>query len=395
MLGSSVGGFMEGVYVECSLCGERYEYPIVINTCLKCGGALLFKYDLDEIKRIVCRDMVESRFPSFWKYIEFLPINSASDIVSLGEPFTPIIELPDELSFGFRSVFAKNDGLLPTLTFKARGMSVAVTCLRELNVGSVAIASIGNAAAALATYGARAGIEVHVFMPKNTPLSMVRECELMGANLHFVDGTISDAAKLIEEVKGKYGWFELSTNKQPYRFEGYKLMAYELAEQFNWKPPDAIVFPTGGGEGIIGLWKGFKELSELGWIESSIPKLIIVQSSGCAPLVNAFKSGLSEVTSPWINPQTIALGLKVPKPYASYLILRAIRETNGYAVSVSDDEILSSMRKLAKKGLFVCPEAAATHAALPHLYDEGVLDLNEKVLLYFTGHGLKYLELIK
>ena len=385
---------MDSVFLKCSFCGEIYSYPHIINTCPKCGGALLFQYNLDEIKQILIREMLEDRINSYWKYLELLPITSLNNAVSLGEVFTPVIELPEKITFNFKHIYAKNDGFLPTLTFKARGMSIAVSCLKELKVKKVVIPSAGNAAAALAAYGAKANMEVHVYMPSNAPSSTIKECMFMGANVHLIDGNINDAAKKVSEVKDKYGWFDLSTNKQPYRFEGYKVMAFELAEQFNWKPPEAIIFPTGGGEGVIGLWKGFKELSELGWLESEIPRLIIVQSNGCAPLVKAFKENKDEVEEAWINPETIAAGLKVPKPYASYLILRAVRETNGYAVSVSDHEILNSMKQLARNGLFICPEAAATHAALPHLYEQGVLDHEDRVLLYFTGNGLKYLDII-
>lgn len=384
------------VEVKCTLCNEVYSYNIPLNVCENCGGALFIHYNLADIRDNYTRDLFEGRFDTFWKYFELLPINASRNIVSLGEPYTPIISLPRNLSYGFRNVFVKDDGRLPTATFKARGMSVAVSCLRELGVNSVVIPSAGNAAAALAAYGARGGLEVHVFMPRDAPMSTIKECYYMGARIHLVDGLISDAARMVAEIKDRYGWFDVSTNRQPYRFEGYKLMAYEILEQFDWTLPDVIIFPTGGGEGVIGLWKGFNELVDLGWISrGDVPRLIIVQSSGCAPLVKAFVEGRSEVAEPWSNANTIAAGLCVPMPYASYLILRAIRETDGYAVAVSDEEIMNSIGILAKNGLFVCPEAAATHSSLKHLYDEGVLDYDERILLYLTGSGLKYLDLLK
>ena len=381
-------------HIVCSYCGYTYETEKPLNVCEKCGGALLYKINLDKIK--INKISLEKKSDIFWKYYEVLSIDNLTNIVTLGESFTPILHLPKESVFGFGNVFVKDDGRLPTGTFKARGMSVAVSILRELGVGRVAIPSAGNAAAALAAYGARAGMEVYTFMPRDAPLSTLKECVSYGARVYLVDGLIGDAARIVDRLKGKYGWFDLSTNKQPYRFEGYKLMAYEISEQFDWHPPDVIVFPTGGGEGVIGLWKGFRELVELGWIgESEVPRLIIVQSSGCAPLVKAFREGKGEVEEPWPNARTIAAGLRVPKPYASYLVLRAIRETDGYAVAVSDEEILSSMRALAREGLFVCPEAAATHAALPHLLEEGAVDPSDRILLYLTGSGLKYLDVIE
>ncbi|RLE52446.1 MAG: threonine synthase [Candidatus Methanomethylicota archaeon] len=384
------------MYVKCSLCGELYSYNIPLNTCNKCGGVLLFKYDYNQDLSFADKKLFENRPRTFWKFFDFLPLSSAVNVTSIGELFTPLMRLPDINSINLKNIYIKDDSRLPTGTFKARGMSIAVSCLKELGVKRVAIPSAGNAAAALAAYGARAGMEVYTFIPKDAPLSTLKECIAFGAKVYLIDGLIGDAASIVSRLREKYGWFDLSTNKQPYRFEGYKLMAFEIAEQFDWHPPDVIVFPTGGGEGVIGLWKGFNELVELGWInESEVPRLIIVQSTGCAPLVKAFREGKSEVEEPWPNARTIAAGLRVPKPFGSYLVLRAVRETDGYAVAVSDEEILSSMRTLAHKGLFVCPEAAATHAALPHLRDEGVVDRSDRILLYLTGSGLKYLDLIE
>jgi threonine synthase len=288
----------------------------------------------------------------------------------------------------------KDDGRLPTGTFKARGMAVAVSRLKELGVKRLAIPSAGNAAAALAAYGAKAGIEVYAFMPEDAPEITINECFHLGAKVYLVDGLINDAAAMMNRYREKYRWFDVSTNKQPYRFEGYKVMAFEIAEQFGWNPPDVILFPTGGGEGVIGLWKGFKELTELGWIRET-PRLVIVQSSGCAPLVEAFNRREDEVKTPWENAQTIAAGLRVPRPYASYLILRAVRETKGAAIAVKDEEIISAMKRLLKKGVYACIEAAATLAALNKGRDIRFFDLDEKILLYLTGTAMKNFDLIK
>jgi threonine synthase len=291
-------------------------------------------------------------------------------------------------------VYVKDDGRLPTGTFKARGMSVAVSNLKELGVRRVAIPSAGNAAAALAAYGAKAGMEVCTVMPKDVPENNLKECMYMGAKIYLVDGLIGDAAEIVKRLSKNHGWFDVSTNKQPYRFEGYKAMALEIAEQFCWDLPDNILFPTGGGEGVIGLWKGFKELTELGWTEK-IPRLIVVQSSGCAPLVKTYANKEPEVKEPWKNAETIAAGLRVPQPYASYLVLRAIKETKGMAVAVDDEEIISSMKAFFKMGIYACPEAASTLAASNKLASEGVLDLNEETLLYLTGNAMKCFDVIE
>ncbi|MEM2136716.1 MAG: threonine synthase [Candidatus Methanomethylicia archaeon] len=376
--------------MECSNCGEVYGGDKPINVCLKCGGALLYKYDFSGLK--FDRGILSFRFDSFWKYFDFLPLKDRSDIVSLGESFSPIIHLTGDVSIGFKNLFIKDDGHIPTGTFKARGMALAVSILKGLGVSRVAIPSAGNAAAALSAYGAKAGLEVYAFMPRDAPISTLKECVYMGAKVYLVDGLINDCASIVSRLRDFYGWFDVSTNKQPYRFEGYKLMAYEISEQFDWDPPDYIIFPTGGGEGVIGLWKGFNELMELGWVDR-MPRLIIVQSSGCMPLVKAFHEDAKEVSDVWVNAQTVAAGLRVPKPYASYLILKAIRDSGGYAVAVGDDEIMDSMKILSGNGFFTCPEAAATYASLKYLLNDGVVDLSDRILLYFTGSGLKYLDI--
>lgn len=382
---------MFGIAVECSRCGETFSCNKLLTVCTKCGGALLFKYDLARIAEKVSKNVLKNRKDTFWKFMELLPLSSSESIVSLGEPYAPVLHLSKECGLTFKDVYIKDEGRLPTGTFKARGMSVAVSKLKESNVKRVAIPSAGNAAAALTAYGAKAGIEVCAFMPKDVPESILKECVFLGAKVHLVDGLISDAARIVSNFKEDYKWFDMSTNKQPYRFEGYKAMAFEIAEQFNWDLPDDILFPTGGGEGVIGLWKGFEELVELGWTEE-VPRLIAVQSSGCAPLVKAYNNSESEVKEAWENAETVAAGLRVPHPYASYLVLAALRKTNGSAISVDDEEIISSVRTLFKMGIYACPEAASTLAALNKIENENLFDSGEKILLCLTGNAMKYFD---
>jgi threonine synthase len=378
---------------ECSKCGEIFPPDNILTICPNCGGALLFKYDLDSVAQKISKRDLELREDTFWKFKELLPLSSSNNIVSLGEPYTPLLQFRQDNN-GFSNVFLKDDGRLPTGTFKARGMAVAVSKLKELKVKRVALPSAGNAAAALAAYGAKAGMEVYVFMPKDVPESNIKECVSMNAKVYLVDGLINDAAEMVRKFGKKYGWIDISTNKQPYRYEGYKAIAFEIADQFNWDLPDNIIFPTGGGEGIIGLWKGFKNLIELGWTEK-IPRLIIVQSSGCAPLVKAYNSGEAEVKEAWENAETIAAGLRVPRPYASYLVLQAIRETKGMAVAVDDTEIIASMKVFLKNGVYACPEASATLPALNKLKKDGAIGKDESVLLYLTGNAMKYFDFMK
>ncbi len=385
---------MFSIAVKCSKCGENFPCNKVLTVCTKCGGALLFQYDLARVAEEVSKNVLEKREDAFWKFIELLPLSSPESIVSLGEPYTPVLRISKGCDATFKNVYVKDDGRLPTGTFKARGMAVAVSKLQELSVERVAIPSAGNAAAALAAYGAKAGMKVYAFMPKDVPESILKECVFMDAKVYLVDGLINDAAEIVKELKGKYGLFDMSTNKQPYRFEGYKAMAFEIAEQFNWNLPDSIFFPTGGGEGIIGLWKGFEELTELGWTEK-IPRLIIVQSSGCAPLVEAYNKNEPEVKEAWKNAETVAAGLRVPRPYASYLILRALKKTNGMAIAVDDKEIISSMKILFKMGLYACPEAASTLAALNKVENEGIFNPDEEILLYLTGNAIKYFDVVE
>jgi len=385
---------MFNIAAKCSKCGEIFPHDKALSVCTRCGGALLFQYDLDRVAETVSKSVLEKREKTFWKFIELLPLTSSENIVSLGEPYTPVLQFSRNCGVASKNVYVKDDGRLPTGTFKARGMAVAVSKLKELGVERVAIPSAGNAAAALTAYGAKAGMEVYVFMPKDVPETILKECVYMGAKVYLVEGLINDAAEIVRKLKENRGWFDVSTNKQPYRFEGCKTMAFEIAEQFKWDLPDNILFPTGGGEGVIGLWRGFTELIELGWTEK-IPHLIIVQSSGCAPLVKACKEKEHEVKAAWENAETIATGLEVPHPYASYLILQAIKETKGMAVEVDDKEIISSMKAFFKMGIYACPEAASTLAALKSLEDEAVFDPDERTLLYLTGNAMKYFDVMQ
>jgi len=380
--------------VECSKCGELFDFNKPLTVCTRCGGALLIRYDLAKAARNVSKRALGQREDSFWKFIEILPLTSRKSIVTLGEPYTPLLPISKRYVTKLRNVCVKDDGRLPTGTFKARGMAVLVSKLKELGIRCVALPSAGNAAGAIAAYAAKARMDLYAFMPKDVPESNLKESVFMGAKVYLVDGLINDAAAIVKKFQEKYGWFDASTNKQPYRFEGYKAAAFEIAEQLNWDLPDSIFFPTGGGEGIIGLWKGFKELIELGWTDR-IPRLIVVQSSGCAPLVKAYNRKESEVKEAWENPVTIAAGLRVPHPYASYLILQAIRETKGTAIAVSDTEILASMKTFFKMGIYACPEAASTLAALNKLGKEDALDSEEKTLLYLTGTAMKYFDVLE
>jgi threonine synthase len=378
---------------RCSRCGESFSSERVLTVCTKCGGALLFSYDLHGVGAKVSRGVLGRRDDTFWKFMELLPLSSDGSIISLGEPYTPILRLPVGSGTALRNVYVKDDGRLPTGTFKARGMAVAVSRLRELGVGRVAVPSAGNAASALAAYGALAGVEVYAFLPKDVPDLILKECVWLGAKTFLVDGLINDAGEIVKRLGPKYGWFNISTNRQPYRVEGYKAIAFEVAEQFGWDPPDSIVFPTGGGEGVIGIWKGFKELVELGWVDR-VPRLIVVQAAGCAPLVRAFCRGEPEVKVAWKRAETIAAGLRVPYPFASYLVLRCLRETEGTAVEVDDSEIVFSMKTLLGRGIYACPEAAASLAALRKLEGQCWFGSGESVLLYLTGSVFKYFELL-
>jgi threonine synthase len=382
-------------HLQCTECGRRYGADELHTVCPDCGKVLFARYDLDAASGL-SPQVFNSRPATMWRYGELMPVRQEANIVTLGEGMTPLLRASRlGRRYGFEQLFIKEEGLNPTGSFKARGMSAALSRARELGVTSVATPSAGNAAGALAAYGAAAGIETSVFMPADAPEINKLESHVCGARVYLVKGLISDAAKVVQAAGPQRGWFDVSTLKEPYRVEGKKTMGLELAEQFNWQLPDAIIYPTGGGTGIIGMWKAFEELEQLGWIDAKRPKMISVQAAGCAPIVQAFVEHKTE-SEICKDAHTIAAGLRVPHPFADYLILRTIRESGGTAIAVSDTEIISAIHDLARtEGLFACPEGAATLAAFKHLAASGWLRPEQRVVLFNTGSGLKYADLVQ
>ncbi|MFP4185150.1 MAG: threonine synthase [Thermoplasmata archaeon] len=377
--------------LECAECGKKFSPHEVQTICEDCDAPLFARYDLDKIGSTLEKSDLRKRYPSMWRYREFLPVEDDENIISLGEGFTPVNQLNNlGEKIGFDNLCMKDEGIQPTGTFKSRGLAMGVSKAKELGVDKIAMPSAGNAAGALSAYGARAGMDIYVVMPERAPEACVIESYMLGADVYLVEGLLPEAGEIVAEGKEKFGWFSISTTKEPYRVEGKKTMGLELAEQFSWKLPDAILYPTGGGTGLIGMWKAFNELKEIDWIEK-MPKMIPVQAEGCAPIVEAVRQG-KEVSSKWENPSTIADGIQVPKAYADRSILKAVEESGGTAVSVSDEAILQFSKELgAKEGIFACPEGAATVAGAKKLLDQGELSAEEEVLLYNTGTGLKYI----
>jgi threonine synthase len=379
-------------YLECSVCGKRRDAGKIHNLC-ECGGPLLIRYDLEKAKAEWKRESLRDAPPSMWRYAPLLPVRDSRHVVSLGEGMTPLLNVNRlGAKLGAKNLYVKDEGVNPTGSFKARGLSCAISMCAELGVRRVAIASAGNAGSALAAYAAAAGMEAHIFMPRDVPQSNYTECRAYGAHVTLVDGLISDCARLIAERKDSEGWFDISTLKEPYRIEGKKTMGYEVAEQFDWTLPDAIFYPTGGGVGLIGMWKAFDELEALGWIPAKRPKMIAAQAAGCQPVVRAFEQGELKSTF-WDNAHTVAAGLRVPKPLGDALSLAAIRASGGTAVAVSDEELLdASIELAASSGIFPAPEGGACVAALKKLLSNGFLSPDERIVIYNTGTGLKYLE---
>ena len=372
--------------LECSKCGITYPHTVPQNVCDACGKPLLARYDLEQLAGTWTRDALESRPASLWRYAELLPISDPTDIVTLGETMTPLIHAKRlGARFGLTDVWVKDESRLPTGSFKARGLAMAVSKAKSLGLKALAIPSAGNAATALAAYAAAAGITAHIFMPQDTPAFNKQTCQLAGANVTLIDGLINDAGRIVAEQKTQEGWFDVSTLKEPYRVEGKKTMGFELAEQFNWELPDVIIYPTGGGTGIVGMWKGFAELEAIGWIGKKRPRFIAVQSTGCAPIVKAWEEGAAEAT-PWRDAHTVASGLRVPQAIGDFLILEAIRKSNGAAIAVTDEAIREAMALLpTTEGLLTCPEGAATVAALKQLVSNGMIGSSERVVLFNTG----------
>jgi threonine synthase len=379
-------------HLECSQCGKQHEAGRPHNLC-GCGGPLLVRYDLEKVRQSWNRDWIASGPSTMWRYAPVLPVSKPAAIVSLGEGMTPLIQTPRlGARVGAHDLWVKDEGINPTGSFKARGLACAVSMCRELGITRVAIPSAGNAASALAAYAAAAGMEAHIFMPRDVPQSNYIECRAFGARVTLVDGLISDCGRIVAERKDAEGWFDVSTLKEPYRIEGKKTMGYELAEQFRWQLPDAVFYPAGGGVGLIGMWKAFAEMEALGWIGPKRPKMIVVQAAGCAPVVRAFERGEPRAEF-WQNAHTAASGLRVPKPLGDVLMLDAVRASGGTALAVTDEEMLDAGLELgALEGIFAAPEGAACVAAVRKLIGSGFLKSEERIVLYNTGAGLKYLE---
>jgi len=379
--------------LECSGCGQEYSYEQVHTFCPACQSPLVAKYDLDAARKDLDRDQIILRPKGMWRWHEFLPVLSEENQVSLGEGDTPLLLLKRlGKTLGLTNLYVKDESSNPTGSFKARGLAAAISKAKELGINKVIIPTAGNAGGAMAAYAARAGLRAHIFMPKDTPFANIEESRIAGAEVVLVDGLISEAAGLAGDKARLEGWFDLSTFKEPYRMEGKKIMGYELAEAFGWELPDVIVYPTGGGTGLVGMWKAFEELEALGWLKSTKrPRMVSVQADGCAPVVKAFDAGASFCDF-WLDAHTLASGLRVPKSFADYLILRDLYESHGTAVAVSDGAIIEAQNQLARReGIFAAPEGAATLAALYELIKSHWLQPEEKIVLFNTGSGLKYL----
>jgi threonine synthase len=378
-------------HLECSLTGERYPAD-TMQTLSRAGRPLLVRYDLDGVRRALPREALAGRPQTLWRYRELLPLRQPQNVVSLGEVMTPLIPLPRvaaRLAKG-GEILVKDEGRLPTGSFKARGLALAVSMAKELGIGSMAMPTNGNAGAAMAAYCARAGIKAHVFCPDDTPAVNVREIAMQGAEVFLVDGLIDDCGRLVAEGEREVGWFNCSTLREPYRIEGKKTMGIELAEQLGWQLPDVIFYPTGGGTGIIGMWKAFAELEAIGWIGAKRPRMVVVQAEGCAPMVKAWEAG-AEHAPRWEGAHTFAAGIRVPQAIGDFLILRAVRESAGFAIAVADDAIHSAWREVAaEEGLLLCPETAATYAAYQQALADGRVRPDERVVLFNCSSGLKY-----
>lgn len=384
---------MKVTHLECANCGLRHEARRLHNLCRECGKPLLVRYDLNSAKHTLTKESLRGRRADMWRYREVLPVEKDVNIVSLGEGWTPLLpakRLGERL--GFSSLYIKDESQNPTQSFKARGMATAVSMAKELGVRKLAVPSAGNAAGALAAYAASAGLECFIFMPRDTPQANIVECEQTGATVTLMDGLITDCGAEVARRKEAEGWFDVSTLKEPYRVEGKKTLGYELAEQLDWQLPDVIVYPTGGGTGLIGMWKAFEEMEQMGWIDSKRPRMVSVQAAGCAPIVRALEEG-KRFADEFPNASTVASGLRVPRAVGDFLILDAIRASGGTAVAVTDEELLAATLEVgAAEGVFCAPEGAACLPALKKLIAAGEIRKDESVVLFNTGAGVKYLE---
>ncbi len=380
-------------HLECSACQHPWDAGQLRNTCPDCQAPLLARYDLETIRGGLRREVFAARPRGMQRWHELLPVQSPEAVITLGEGDTPLLDLPAlGAQLGLTHLTLKDESLNPTGTFKARGQATAISRAKELGASKVIIPTAGNAGGAMAAYASRAGLLARVYMPADTPQANIEECRAVGAEVILVDGLISDAARAVGEVVQQGGWFDVSTFKEPYRLEGKKVMGYELAEAFSWELPDVILYPAGGGMGLVAIWKAFAELEDLGWLNNARkPRMVAVQAAGCAPVVRAFTAG-AMVSTFWDNAQTVASGLRVPKSYGDRLVMETLYQSGGTAVAVSDDQILAAQAQLGRsEGIFAAPEGAATVAALPALLEQGWLKPEERVVLLNTGTGLKYL----
>ncbi len=394
---------MNVTHLDCALCGLRHEAGVLQNLCVECGKPLLVRYDLQKAAEALTRESLPGREASLWRYAEVLPLNGPEDRVTFGEGWTPLLKA-DRLAATLPiplDLYIKDEGQNPTQSFKARGMTAAISMAKELGVRKVAVPSAGNAAGAMAAYAARAGMEAFIFMPSDTPRANIIECQQTGAHVTLVDGLITDCGKMVAERKEAEGWFDVSTLKEPYRVEGKKTMGYELWEQLskgqnklskNRSLPDVILYPTGGGTGLIGMWKAFDEMEQMGWIDSERPRMVSVQSETCAPIVRAFHAG-ERFADEFENASTVASGLRVPKAIGDFLILDAIRASGGTAISVADDALIAAVAEIGSaEGIFAAPEGAACLPALRKLIEQRFINEGESVVIFNTGSGIKYLE---
>ena len=379
-------------HLECTACGLRHDWSRLQNLCTACSKPLFAVYDLAAVGKLDCfkQSSLREREKSLWRYRELLPLPQDAEPISLGEGGTPLLRakaFSDDVD-----LWIKDESLNPTQSFKARGMSVAISMAKFLGAKKLAVPSAGNAGGALAAYAARAGLAAHIFMPRDTPRANIIECREVGAHVTLIDGLITDCGAEIARRKEKEGWFDLSTLKEPYRIEGKKTLGYEIAEQLDWKLPDVILYPTGGGTGLIGMWKAFDEMEKLDWIDNKRPRMFSVQASGCAPIVRAFEAG-EKFAAEFPNASTVASGLRVPKAIGDFLMLNILRESKGGAIAVDDDEMIRTVREVgSQEGLFVAPEGAACFAALKKLRASGKIDIGERVVIFNTGSGIKYLD---
>lgn len=384
---------MNVTHLYCSACAEKYAPNKIYNLCPNCAKPLMVEYDLEKASQTLSKESLKSRDSTIWRYEEVLPVEKSENRLTLGEGWTPLHEAKSlGAKYGLKNLFIKDESLNPTLSFKARGMALAVSMAKELGIKKVAAPSAGNAAGALAAYAALAQMECHLFVPKDTPKACIIECIALGATVNLIDGLITDCGKIVAERKEKEGWFDVSTLKEPYRIEGKKTMGYELAEQMNWTLPDVVFYPTGGGTGLVGMWKAFDEMEKMGWISAKRPRMISVQAEGCAPIVQAFHQNLDHGAD-IANAHTVASGLRVPKAVGDFIMLDILRKSGGTAVAVSDEELVTDAREIgANEGIFAAPEGGALLSALKKLLKSGEVDKEEKIVLFNTGSGIKYLE---